>query len=84
MDSIAKFRRRSQRNGKTQKEIMVNELKRNFNKHVDESLAGFEVQATIPDEVSITEETRTIKSSYRLQKSEYFSTGISWKRFPSR
>ena len=61
MNSISGFRRRTQRNGVTPKEKMVNELKRNFNKQIDESLAGFEVQATVPDEVNITENTRTIK-----------------------
>ena len=49
MNSISGFRRRTQRNGVTPKEKMVNELKRNFNKQIDESLAGFEVQATVPD-----------------------------------
>ena len=61
MSSIDRFRRRSQRNGKTPKEKMLNEIKRNFNKHIDESLAGYEVQATVPNEVNITENTRTIK-----------------------
>ena len=61
MGYIDGFKRRSQRNGKTQKEKMLNELKRNFNKHIDESLTGYEVQATIPNEVNITENTRTIK-----------------------
>ena len=45
-------------------EKKFNEIKRNFNKHIDESLTGYEVQATIPNEVNITE-NRLFKAKLR-------------------
>lgn len=61
MSSIANFKRRSQRSGITQKEKMVTELRRNFEKQVKESPSGYIVQATLPDDLNITSETRWMK-----------------------
>lgn len=62
MDYFDRYRRRSQRSGKTAKEKKLNEIRRNFLKHWKESPTGFEVQATVPDEINISDETRTIKA----------------------
>ncbi|MGL5348272.1 MAG: hypothetical protein ACRDA3_13055 [Peptostreptococcaceae bacterium] len=62
MDYITKFRRKSQSNGKTQKERIINEGRRNFNKHLDTSPSAFNVQVTLPDEPCVTVNTRHVKS----------------------
>lgn len=59
--SIESFKRRNQKNGSTQKEKVVNELRRSFDKQVDVSPTGYVLKATIPEEVNITDNTRTIK-----------------------
>ena len=60
MQSLNRYKRRVQRSGKTPKEKAVNEGIRNFRKTLMENPTAYEVQATIPDEVSVTMDTRFI------------------------
>ena len=60
MESIKRYIRKSQRSGATIKEKAVNEGRRNFTKILNENPTSFEIQATIPDEVCITSNTRYI------------------------
>lgn len=58
--SLGRFKRRAQRSGMDTKEIAINEGIRNFRKALNENPTCFEVQATVPDEVSVTNATRYI------------------------
>ena len=60
MDSIKRFRRVSQRSGYSMKEKAEVEARRNFRKMLNETPSAERLQATVPDEVSVTENTRTI------------------------
>ena len=60
MESIKRYIRKSQRSGETMKEKAVNEGRRNFTKILNENPTSFEIQATIPDEVCITSNSRYI------------------------
>ena len=60
MQSLNRYKRRVQRSGETIKEKAVNEGIRNFRKTLMENPTAYEVQATIPDEVSVTRDTRFI------------------------
>ena len=60
MSSLSRFKRRVQRSGANSKEIAINEGIRNFRKALGESPTSFEVQATVPDEVCVTNATRYI------------------------
>lgn len=60
MNSVSRFKRRVQRSGETFKEKALNEGIRNFRKTLRENPTCVKVQATIPDEISVTEDTGTI------------------------
>lgn len=60
MESLSRFKRRAQRSGENRKEKAINEGIRNFRKVLNENPTCCEVQATIPDEVCITNATRYI------------------------
>lgn len=60
MYSIKRFRRMSQRSGCSMKEKAEVEARRNFRKMLNETPSAERLQATVPDEVSVTENTRTI------------------------
>ena len=60
MSSLSRFKRRTQRSGSNSKEIAINEGIRNFRKTLKENPTSFEIQATIPDEVCVTNATRYI------------------------
>lgn len=60
MESLSRFKRRTQRSGENRKEKAINEGIRNFRKVLNENPTCFEVQATVPDEVCVTSSTRYI------------------------
>ena len=60
MKSFDRFKRRVKRSGEGYKERAVNEGIRSFRKALMENPTCYEVQATVPDEVCITEDTRSI------------------------
>lgn len=60
MESLSRFKRRAQRSGENRKEKAINEGIRNFRKVLNENPTCSEVQATVPDEVCITDSTRYI------------------------
>ena len=60
MNSISKFKRRVSRSGDTLKEKAENEISRNFKKLLKENPNCYEVQATQPNEVYVTEGSKTI------------------------
>ena len=60
MESLSRFKRRAQRSGENRKEKAINEGIRSFRKVLNENPTCFEVQATVPDEVCVTNATRHI------------------------
>ena len=60
MKSLGRFKRRVHRSGEDRKEKAINEGIRNFRKTLLENPTCSEVQATVPDEVCITSDTRYI------------------------
>lgn len=60
MEYIDRFKRRAQRSGTTRKEKSVNQITRNFQKHLEYTPSAYWVQATKPEEVNITPETPKI------------------------
>lgn len=60
MSAVERFRRFAQRSGMDRKEKAENEARRNFRKLLRETPSAEEIQATVPDEVSVTSSTRTI------------------------
>lgn len=60
MSSIERFKRMTQRSGLNMKQKAETEARRTFRKYLEESPTAVEVQATIPDEVNVTDSTRTV------------------------
>ena len=60
MESLNRFKRRAQRSGENRKEKSINEGIRNFRKTLRENPTCYEIQATVPDEISVTSSTRYI------------------------
>lgn len=60
MQSLDRFKRRVHRSGEDKKEKAINEGIRNFRKTLLENPTCSEVQATVPDEVCVTSDTRYI------------------------
>ena len=58
MKSFASYKRRTKRSGEGYKERAINEGIRNFRKTLEENPTAHEVQATVPDEVCVTSDTR--------------------------
>ena len=58
--SIERFKRMTQRSGLNMKQKAETEARRYFRKYLNESPTAVEVQVTIPDEVSVTDSTRTV------------------------
>ena len=58
MKSFASYKRRVKRSGECYKEKAINEGIRNFRKTLSENPTAHKVQATVPDEVCVTSETR--------------------------
>ena len=58
MKSFASYKRRVKRSGEGYKKRAINEGIRNFSKTLGENPTAHEVQATVPDEVCITSDTR--------------------------
>lgn len=61
MDYITRYKKKSQRNGKSQREKIINEGTRNFEKHLETSPSAFDVPLTTSDETCVSENTRIVR-----------------------